>query len=303
MTGNLLFSLCTSLMNETKQQPKGKELIVICVVQSMITLLCEILLFILISSTIAPVVLVSRLPDDFIRMSETERTELNTVMVQSLTEELKDEDKKKDINLEYTQALIQSPSILLMNSVLWAVAFLIPGYYFFIKKMNYPLPDLGKDFDLNVISKGLYLGFVIFLWVGMLSIIMHWIGYKPPIPEFQKMLFTSLKDNFYLLGFGIYVIGIVTGIIEEYFFRGYLLTYFQTIGQDSLGLIFTSVLFGILHYSPEVSFVNPFFITMVGYMLGLAYLRTGNLWISIFGHATYNSLGLIAAFLLGDKLL
>ena len=159
------------------------------------------------------------------------------------------------------------------------------------------------ELNPNVLLYGLWVGFVIFMWIGLLSVFLKIFDYNPPVPEFQKLLFTSLKDNNYLLGWGIYTIGIVTGLIEELFFRGFLLTQFKKIGASQAGLFFTSVLFGILHYSPEVSYVNPFFITMVGYILGITYLRTGNLWVSIFGHATYNSLGLLTAYFAGDKIL
>ena len=112
-----------------------------------------------------------------------------------------------------------------------------------------------------------------------------------------------MKVNYYLLAWSIYTVGLITGILEEVVFRGFLLTHFMNKGFAREGLYITSLIFGMMHFSFDSSPIVPFLLTFVGLLFGTIYLQFKNIWVSIGAHATYNSLGLITAYFLGDKLL
>lgn len=78
--------------------------------------------------------------------------------------------------------------------------------------------------------------------------------------------------------------GVLTGLSEEFFHRGFLQTVFcQRLGNTK-GVILASLLFVIPHVIPW-SFPHIF---LMGLFLGFLYLRTGTLWASIFAHSLNN---------------
>ncbi|MEO0888206.1 MAG: type II CAAX endopeptidase family protein [Cyanobacteria bacterium J06648_10] len=69
---------------------------------------------------------------------------------------------------------------------------------------------------------------------------------------------------------------------EELVFRGILLQRWGTKWGLREGLVGSSVLFGVLHFS------NPVGLTVFGLVMGLLYLRTGSLWVPILCHSLNN---------------
>jgi membrane protease YdiL (CAAX protease family) len=288
-------------MTDKTQVPTHKDFLYLGLYQIFVTVICQVVLFILLQLTIAPVVVFDKLPEEFWEMSETSREVVQKEIIESVQTQAK--EKPEMITQSYYSAIIQkSPSLFLLNNFLWFFGFVMTGYILFTWKGIDPLPDFEVSLGSNELNKGLLLGVIIFSIITLMSLVFYFIDYKPAVNEFQKLLFSNLKGNAYLLSWSIYTIGIVTGILEELYFRGYLLTQFIKINAGKFGLVFTSVLFGVLHYSADASPLVPVFITIVGYILGRAYLVTGNIWISMIGHAVYNTMGLVTAFMVGDKL-
>jgi uncharacterized protein len=283
------------------QLPQKKDILSLGLYQILVTVICQVVLFILLQLTIAPVVVFDKLPEEFWEMGETERLDLQKEIIESVQAQAKS-DPQAVTSSYYTTLIQKKPSLFLLNNFLWFFGFVMTGYILFTWRNLQSLPDFDSPLGFLELGKGFFLGFLIFLLISTFSLVFYAFDYKPPVAEFQRLLFSELKGNSYLLGWSIYTIGIVTGIIEELYFRGFLLTQFIKIHAGEFGLIFTSTLFGLLHYSSEASFLVPIFITLVGYLLGKSYLMTGNLWISMIGHAVYNSLGIFTAYLVGDKL-
>lgn len=288
------------MTDELQVSPK-RDSISLALYQIFVTLICQIVLFILLQLTIAPIVIFDKLPEEFWELSETSRMEVQKEIMESVQEEIK-ENPGLITQLYHTILIQKTPSLFLLNNLLWFFSFAIIGYVLFSWKELQTLPDFSVNLGVGEISKGIFVGFLIFMVITSFSVLFYFLDYKPPVGEFQKILFSNLKDNSYLLGWSIYSIGILTGIIEELYFRGYLLTQFIKNDLEKFGLIFTSTLFGILHYSPEASPLVPVFITLVGYILGRAYLATGNIWVSMAAHGVYNSLGIFTAYFVGDKI-
>lgn len=260
----------------------------------------QVLLILLIQITMQFVILQDRLPAEMLDgKSFDEIVDIQKEVSVTLTEDL--ETNPSAVATRYYEIVFkESNGILFWSSLIWAIAFILPGYYILGKRMEIPISRLDDTFQMEWIFKGAVAGVAIFFTVSLVSIIVNLISERPKNNEFQTMLFTSLKGNGTLLAWSLYSVGLVTGIIEEWFFRGMLLKHFLSKGLIKEGLIITSVLFGGLHYSPEASIIIPVLLSGVGFFFGYLYLKYGNIWVPILAHATYNSIGLIAAYFVGD---
>lgn len=76
---------------------------------------------------------------------------------------------------------------------------------------------------------------------------------------------------------------IVTVILEEVFFRKIILNYFV---NNFIFLIVGSLFFGAVHV--YFSKKDVFFKSILGFMLSIIYIRTENLYVTLFLHLVYN---------------
>lgn len=89
-------------------------------------------------------------------------------------------------------------------------------------------------------------------------------------------------------------------IVEELFFRGFVLTLLVRKWGKALGVLGSSLFFGLMHVQATVA-SSVFTVTttaIVGALLALIKLRTGRIGASIVAHIVFNLTGVIAAFLL-----
>lgn len=82
-------------------------------------------------------------------------------------------------------------------------------------------------------------------------------------------------------------LGLLPGLSEELLFRGVML---PAIGLNWFGLAISSLCFGVLHFSGTQQWSYVIWATVIGAVLGLSALYTGNLLIPITAHATTNLL-------------
>jgi membrane protease YdiL (CAAX protease family) len=82
-------------------------------------------------------------------------------------------------------------------------------------------------------------------------------------------------------------LGLLPGMSEELLFRGVML---PAIGLNAMGLVTTSVLFGILHLSGPQQWPYVVWASVVGLLLGYSAIATGNLLIPIIAHVMTNLL-------------
>jgi len=82
------------------------------------------------------------------------------------------------------------------------------------------------------------------------------------------------------------IIGLVTAVSEEFFFRGMILNAYTKRTQDPrFTIIGVSFLFALMHFDIQ-NFLNPFFL---GVIFALVNRQTGSIYSSIVGHAIINS--------------
>jgi hypothetical protein len=86
--------------------------------------------------------------------------------------------------------------------------------------------------------------------------------------------------------------GVVAPLVEEIFFRGFLLPPLMQRNRFATAAAINGLIFGFIHFTPTA--IVPLFI--LGVMLCVVYRVTGSLWPSIIMHATMNTLAVLAAY-------
>ncbi len=80
-------------------------------------------------------------------------------------------------------------------------------------------------------------------------------------------------------------LGILPGLSEELLFRGVML---PAIGLDPIGIVLSSLCFGVLHMTNAQQWPYAVWATLVGAILAVTMVETGNLFIPIVAHVTTN---------------
>lgn len=86
------------------------------------------------------------------------------------------------------------------------------------------------------------------------------------------------------------LIASLAGIGEELFFRGLLQTGLIRVSSLWLGLIITSLIFGLLHY---ISLLYALLAALIGLYLGLLFIASNNLAVPMIVHALYDFVALV----------
>ena len=126
-----------------------------------------------------------------------------------------------------------------------------------------------------------------------LTLLLKHAGVSTLSPEIMEKLHDAVAGWRTLpLIWPILAIGIVPPLVEEFFFRGYLLTALLAIGRPIWGILCSAILFGLFHLLVVDSFAFERFIptTLLGLLLGWIAWKTGSMWSGVAMHVTYNSL-------------
>ncbi len=127
------------------------------------------------------------------------------------------------------------------------------------------------------------LGIGIALGLGLtgLSSIVYaaWANYRESADFYLAMVLKPLAmpDVIWL--------GLLPGLSEELLFRGVML---PELGLDPIGIVLSSLCFGILHMSNVQQWPYAAWATLVGMLLAITMVETGNLFIPIIAHITTN---------------
>ena len=80
-------------------------------------------------------------------------------------------------------------------------------------------------------------------------------------------------------------LGLLPGLSEELLFRGVML---PALGLNLAAVVFSSILFGVLHLSGAGQWPYVVWATIVGFALGYCALITGNLLVPVLAHVATN---------------
>ncbi len=126
-------------------------------------------------------------------------------------------------------------------------------------------------------------GFGLALGLGLtgLSAIVYaaWAAYRESAELYLAMVLKplALPDTIWL--------GLLPGLSEELLFRGVML---PAIGLDPIGIVLSSLCFGVLHMTNVQQWPYAVWATLVGMLLAYTMVETGNLFIPIVAHMTTN---------------
>ena len=167
-------------------------------------------------------------------------------------------------------------SIIFMFSSMIGAFGLIAIYRKYIDKESFF--DMGfsiknRLFDLLLgIATGIVLisiGFIFLIATGSLEIIEIDLNIKWFIGSMLLMMLVSLH--------------------EEVIVRGYLLNSLMAVSNKYFALLLSSVLFGAMHLmNPNISAISFVNIVLAGFLLGISYLHSKNLWFPMGLHFSWN---------------
>jgi membrane protease YdiL (CAAX protease family) len=136
---------------------------------------------------------------------------------------------------------------------------------------------LPVTFQIEMVGLGVALGVAITL--ASAGIYRLWPQYRQSADLYLKLVLHPLTwiDLIWM--------GLLPGLSEEFLFRGVML---PAIGLNMTGVIFSSLCFGVLHLSGLQQWPYVVWATLVGLVLGLSALTTGNLLVPIVAHIFTN---------------
>lgn len=140
-----------------------------------------------------------------------------------------------------------------------------------VMSLGFSLKNKSKD-----IIAGFGLGFVL-ITLGFL--ILYISGYLKVV----NIVFNSKTI------FGTFLFFVFVAIHEEILFRGYILNNLMTSMNKYVALAISAVLFALIHgINPNITIVAVVNLILAGFVLGVSYIHTKNLWLPIFFHLSWN---------------
>lgn len=174
--------------------------------------------------------------------------------------------------------------------------FLIPGVlYYFLEPVSFNRNLFGlRDYRISLIwSVLLFLSlFLLLPFLAELNIeITKWFG------VYEQLTSAKLKADATLVTlFGkqspqshyvwaIAIIGVLTGVAEEFAFRGFLLRHLiRTTGKTWLAILMSGIVFALLHFN----YLQIIPLIAFGIALGMIFVLTKSVWLGIVLHASNN---------------
>ncbi len=187
------------------------------------------------------------------------------------------------------------------NSFLFKLISLIIMFIFCLPFYPYKIRNLFKyekiDFKFFV---------RICLMVLSVNLFVIFIRYLPDVIKYFNFYNNGVIENTYhksvnISIFNIIISGLITPIVEEIICRGIIYNRLKNISSVRLAIIFSSILFALLH-APKLGFniVAILTILVTGAFLAYTYEKTKTIWTSIFLHSLIN-IFLLLTVLLGNK--
>ncbi len=150
----------------------------------------------------------------------------------------------------------------------------------------------GSAKRLLILCLGIPLVIIIIDFILVMIYGVVWFGIFGE-PSTNTDLGTSWESSNIEIAFMFISVAIVTPIVEELMFRGYILDAISRKHSDWTAIIWSSILFGLVHIDPFV--IGQAF--MGGILYGWIRMRTGSLLPSIAGHMMWNMLALALTYL------
>ena len=185
----------------------------------------------------------------------------------------------------------------------YALSYVFPLLYLYwkgLRRLNDPLKEGQPDYDDIRLDRP-YLGgmrlwaFVPLVVLAMLAVIIL-LSCLPEGREMPEWFRQALSQIYGMkLVVSLLTMGVLAPLLEEFLFRGIILTGLSRRMDPWWAILWSSVLFGIAHLNPWQAL--PAF--AMGCFFGWLYLRTGSFWTVVGLHSLNNVLAIAAAALFG----
>lgn len=157
-----------------------------------------------------------------------------------------------------------------------AVSFVVTIFTVFVVKKKLITVGFRPDFIFKDIVIGLLAGFLVML-VALLILVKTG---QLTIDRLDR----HVTDGLWIFGTFVFV-----GISEEVLLRGYVLNNLIISFNKYIALIISSALFAFMHVAnPNIDFAGILGLFFAGLLLGYGYIVTGNLWLPIALHFSWN---------------
>lgn len=161
------------------------------------------------------------------------------------------------------------------------ISFVLIGVAVFARKIidRESITSMGftwKGYESNAFA-GFFLGLLILCTGSMILVVLKYLFFTGVIINSGNLLYSLL-------------LFIIVAFTEEIAFRGYILNNLMQSMNKWLALTICSVAFALFHFTnPGGAHILPMLnIFVAGYLLGINYIYTKNLWFAIFLHFSWN---------------
>jgi membrane protease YdiL (CAAX protease family) len=185
-------------------------------------------------------------------------------------------------------------------------AFFVPAYITARMANRKPMKLLGykSHFNYKQVFLVLVIMFVSVFLAGALGEINQKIPLAKPLMDYFKHLEDSYSDQVQAMAqirtladyiITLIIIAFLPALFEETFFRGAMQTYLYRSTRISwLSILITSIIFSLAHFS----FYGFLGRVALGYVLGLIFYYTGNIWLNVLAHFFNNGLAVTQMYIL-----
>jgi membrane protease YdiL (CAAX protease family) len=157
-----------------------------------------------------------------------------------------------------------------------AVSFVVTIFTVYVVKKKFVSVGLRPVFILNDIVIGILAGLVVMLAALLILVETGQVTIKS--------IDRNVTDSLWILGTFVFV-----GISEELLLRGYVLNNLMVSFNKYIALGISSALFAFMHIAnPNLDIFGIFGLFFAGLLLGYSYIVTGNLWLPISLHFSWN---------------
>ena len=182
----------------------------------------------------------------------------------------------------------------LLNSLAYVATFIFPVFFFYMISKNKKTEEMNLSLRFPKERPVLFTLSVVLLGISVCTACSYVNSFLAPIPEaIYDSLFEQSFDNGYELVLMFLSTAIVPAFVEEFLFRGMILSNIRPYSES--GAIFISaILFGLMHQTP----FQLFYATAVGIVLGFVFVKTGSIWCGVLLHFFNNFLSVFQTYLL-----
>ena len=205
------------------------------------------------------------------------------------------------------------------KNVGWARLSQVLGTVFllFIPAVLYSLVVNGKNafwlgFNRYVTARQILIGFGIIFFANLMAgpvadLSKTVVANFPKLDAFAKNLEDTYNEQVLALSnlkswpeyiMAIFIMAFFPALFEELFFRGALQNLFEKWWKSPfMAILISSIIFSIIHFSIYLFLTR----LILGFVLGLMYYKTKNIWVNVVAHFLNNAIAVTMLFIVSSK--